>query len=257
MLSVRRGPLLVGFLFVALALAGCAEPEDSPPGGGAAASGVCTSTTDPSSNATEPVVVLATTMGDIRLTLFCDKAPVTTQHIVKLVEAGCWDGTHIHRVVQGFMNQGGDPLSKDQDPSNDGRGGPGDCGVQPETIVEEYYCADGTISTATPASQGAPANQCEPHGGLALKHDEAGVWSMARTSVPHTSGSQFFITAAATPVLDGRYTVFGHTADQSSTDVVLAINQLPCAGQPCQDPPRGSSRTDTPVIVEDATVEWS
>lgn len=242
--------LLIALVLAPIALAGCAE-ESSPP---AAAGKECTSTKDATKKAVEPVVTLATSQGDIRLKLFCDKAPGTAQQIVKLVEAGCWDGTRFHRVVFGFMNQGGDPLSKDAANADRwGQGGPSDCGVEPDTIAEEFYCKDGTVSTQTP-SQTQPATQCDAHGGLGLKHDEAGVWSMARTSAPHSSGSQFFITAAEAAFLDGRYTVFGHTVDQASLDVVQKINELPCNGQPCRDP---NSRTDTPVVVESATLAWS
>lgn len=255
-------------LFVAALLAGCADdpaptrpttpslPSVTTPASGSGAG--CVSTLDATKNAKEPVVVLATSMGAIRLTLFCDKAPVTTQHLVKLIEAACWDGTKFHRVVRGFMNQGGDPLSKDDAASARwGQGGPGDCDQEPDTIVEEYYCSDGTVSTATPPTQNHPTSQCDAHGGLGLRHKGAGVWSMARTSTPATSGSQFFLTAADAAFLDGRYTVFGHTADQASTDVVLKINGVTCAGQPCRDPPAGSSRPDTPIVITTATIEWA
>lgn len=250
-------------------LAGCAEnanptPNPTSPGNavattpatpGSAAASACKSTTSDKS-AKEPVVTLETTMGAIRLTLFCDKAPVTTQHIVKLIEAGCWEGTRFHRVVKGFMNQGGDPLSKDEtQQSRWGTGGPSDCGQSPSTIVEEFYCADGTVSTQTP-SGGQQPTQCDARGGLGLRHSAAGVWSMARTSAPATSGSQFFLTAGAASFLDGRYTIFGGSADAASTDVILAINNLPCGGRACADPPQGSSRTDTPVLVSAATIAW-
>ncbi|HUR70017.1 MAG TPA: peptidylprolyl isomerase [Candidatus Thermoplasmatota archaeon] len=226
-----------------------ATTSGTPANGG---SGQCVST-DGTHRAKNPVVVFDTTQGTIRLTLFCDKAPVTTQHIEKLVEAGCYDGTRFHRVVRGFMDQGGDPLSKDDSKASSwGTGGPANCNQSPDTIVEEYYCTDGTISTATPAGNAAPT-QCDAHGGLGLKHQGAGVWSMARTSVPHSSGSQFFLTAADAAFLDGRYTVFGHTADDASTQVVLKINNLTCKSQPCQDP---NSRTDTLVTITKATVEW-
>lgn len=244
---MRRLVLVLAF---GLLLAGCASNNATTPT--PAASGKCTSTLDATKSAKEPVVSLNTTQGTIRLTLFCDKAPVTTQNIVKLVEAGCYDGTKIHRVVRGFMDQGGDPRSKSGDPSTWGTGGPSDCGQSPDTIPEEYYCKDGTISQNTPSNSQQPT-QCDEHGGLGLKHDAAGVWSMARTSAPHSSGSQFFLTAAAASFLDGRYTVFGHTADDASTQVVLKINNLPCNNQPCQDP---NSRTTPLVTIEKATVEW-
>lgn len=265
-----RLALVLVALLAAPFLAGCAEEPDSPSpnptspslGGtppaqsptptAGAADAECVSTTS-DERAVEPTVVLETTQGTIRLTLFCDKAPVTARHIAKLVEAGCYDGTKFHRVVRGFMDQGGDPLSKDDaKQASWGTGGPADCAQSPDTIVEEYYCADGTVSTATPSGT-QPPSQCDAHGGLGLRHDRAGVWSMARTNAPHTSGSQFFLTAAPASFLDGRYTVFGHAADQASVDVILKINNLPCRGQPCQDP---NSRTDTLVVVERATIDW-
>ena len=271
---MRRPSYLLALLLVVPVLAGCAEQADDPPATTSAPVGTtpsattpgatppagqarqCTSTKDATKSAKEPTVVLATSQGTIRLTLFCDKAPVTTQHLVKLIEAGCWDGTKFHRVVRGFMNQGGDPLTKDDSKSSQwGTGGPADCGQSPDTIVEEFYCADGTVTTDTPSQVEQPT-QCDANGGLGLKHEGPGVWSMARTSAPATSGSQFFLTAATAAFLDGRYTVFGHTADQASTDVVLKINGLTCNGQPCRDPPQGSSRTDTPVVVTTATIEW-
>lgn len=255
-----RTPALALALVAALALAGCMTDREAPstPSAATAApsaaptaassAGSCVSTKSDAA-AKEPVVTLSTTQGDIRLKLFCDKAPVTAQHIAKLVEAGCYDGTKFHRVVRGFMDQGGDPLSKDDAQSARwGTGGPADCGQEPDTIKEEFYCADGTIQNDPSGSS------CASHGGLVLKHDKPGVWSMARTAAPATSGSQFFLTAAPAAFLDGKYTVFGQTADQASTDVVVKINNLPCRGQPCQDP---NSRTDTLVVVTTATIAWA
>lgn len=264
-----RFTLLATILLAGAALAGCAGNDTpsgnattttpatltSTPTSGAGTGTACTSTTDATKSAREPVLLLQTSQGDIRVTLYCDKAPVTAQHIVKLTEAGCYDETRFHRVVRGFMNQGGDPLSKDEAQSSSwGTGGPEDCGQSPSTITEEFYCKDGTVSTQTP-TQSQPPTQCDPHGGLGLRHDGPGVMSMARTAAPRTSGSQFFLTAAAASFLDGRYTVVGRAADEASTGVILKINALPCNGAPCDD--RTSSRTDTPVIVNRATIEWT
>lgn len=266
---IRLPAASLTLLLFAAALAGCAQNNDAAdtdaptpapsatPTGATPSGGTCTSTLDATKSAKEPVLLFQTSQGDIRLTLFCDKAPVTAQHIVKLAEAGCYDRTKFHRVVRGFMNQGGDPLSKDDSQSASwGTGGPGDCGQSPETITEEFYCKDGTISTATPSGTQQPT-QCDANGGLGLRHTGVGVLSMARTSAPRSSGSQFFLTAADASFLDGRYTIFGHTADEASNAVVTKINNLPCGGRPCADPPQGSSRTDTPVVIERATVSWS
>lgn len=178
-------------------------------------------------------------MGTIRIDLFCDKTPITAQNIVKLTEAGCYDGTRFHRVITDFMDQGGDPRSKDDERrATWGQGGPEDCGQTPTTIVDEFYCVDGSVSTEHPANCAS---------GLGLKHDTPGVLSMANTGAPRTGGSQFFLTVVPTPWLDGKHAIFGHTADAESLEVARAIN---AAG----------SRGGTPTVlvtISTATIEWS
>ena len=110
-----------------------------------------------------------TTEGDFRIELFEDRAPVTTKNFIDLAEKGFYDGVIFHRVIDGFMIQGGDPTGT-------GRGGPG------YTIPDEFH----------------------PE----LRHDDEGILSMANAG-PNTGGSQFFITLAATPWLDNRHAVFG------------------------------------------------
>jgi cyclophilin family peptidyl-prolyl cis-trans isomerase len=112
---------------------------------------------------------LSTDKGDIVLELFADKAPVTVNNFVFLTREGFYDGTIFHRVISGFMTQGGDPTST-------GRGGPG------------YRFADEFLSS--------------------LKHDKPGVLSMANAG-PGTNGSQFFITHVPTPHLNNMHSVFG------------------------------------------------
>lgn len=126
---------------------------------------------------------LQTTKGEIRLKLFPDKTPVTVANFANLIQRGFYDGITFHRVIKDFMIQGGDPLGT-------GTGGPG------------YQFKD----------------EFDP----SLKHDSAGVLSMANAG-PGTNGSQFFITHLPTPHLDGRHTVFGKvTAGQ---DVVNSIEK--------------------------------
>lgn len=134
---------------------------------------------------------METNFGEIKLELFADAAPTTVKNFIKLSESGFYDGTKFHRVIKGFMIQGGDPNSKDDDWSNDGKGGPG------------YVFAD-EIN----------------------KHKLVrGVLAMANAG-PDTNGSQFFIvTAPATPWLDGKHTVFGKVI--SGMDVVDKIENLP------------------------------
>lgn len=126
-----------------------------------------------------------TTMGTFAIELFEDRAPVTTGNFIDLVEKGFYDGVIFHRVIDGFMIQGGDPTGT-------GRGGPG------YTIKDEFHPT--------------------------LKHDGEGILSMANAG-PNTGGSQFFITLAATPWLDGRHAVFGKVVE--GMDVVRAIGKVP------------------------------
>jgi cyclophilin family peptidyl-prolyl cis-trans isomerase len=112
--------------------------------------------------------------GDIKVELFAKQAPVTVNNFVFLARDGYYDGTTFHRVIKGFMVQGGDPTGS-------GRGGPG------------YQFRDEADA-------------------LALKHDREGILSMANAG-PNTNGSQFFITYRPTPHLDGKHAVFGRIVE--------------------------------------------
>ncbi len=116
-----------------------------------------------------PTARFTTNQGSFDVELFADKAPVTAKNFEKLAEKGFYDGTVFHRVIDGFMIQGGDPTGT-------GRGGPG------YTIKDEF----------------APS----------LRHTGEGILSMANAG-PNTGGSQFFITLAATPWLDNKHAIFG------------------------------------------------
>ena len=115
------------------------------------------------------IAVFETNMGTFEVELFEDKAPITTKNFVSLVEKGFYDGLIFHRVIDGFMIQGGDP-------EGTGMGGPG------YTIPDEFH--------------------------KELRHSSEGILSMANAG-PDTGGSQFFITLAATPWLDDHHAVFG------------------------------------------------
>jgi cyclophilin family peptidyl-prolyl cis-trans isomerase len=110
-----------------------------------------------------------TEKGDIAVELFADKAPRTVENFVNLARAGFYDGTTFHRVIGGFMAQGGDPTGT-------GTGGPG------YQFGDEFHPS--------------------------LRHDSPGILSMANAG-PGTNGSQFFITYGPTPHLDDRHSVFG------------------------------------------------
>lgn len=116
------------------------------------------------------IAVFDTNMGEFEVELFEDKTPISTKNFIDLAQEGFYDGVIFHRIIDGFMIQGGDPTGT-------GMGGPG------YTIEDEF----------TPE----------------LTHESEGILSMANTGRPHTGGSQFFITLAATPWLDGHHTVFG------------------------------------------------
>lgn len=128
-------------------------------------------------------VVMKTDKGDITLELYPEHAPKTVNNFVFLSQQGYYDGVAFHRVIPNFVVQGGDPTGT-------GRGGPG------------YQFEDETA-------------------GNPLKH-EAKVISMANAG-PNTNGSQFFITHAPQPHLDGKHTVFGKVV--SGQDVVDEIEQ--------------------------------
>ncbi len=115
------------------------------------------------------VVRVETNKGVIRIEMFEDKAPITTKNFIDLVNKGYYDGVIFHRVIDGFMIQGGDPTGT-------GRGGPG------YNIPDEFHAE--------------------------LKHDGPGILSMANAG-PNTGGSQFFITLGPTPHLNNRHAVFG------------------------------------------------
>ena len=133
---------------------------------------------------TNPIAVFETNHGTFEIELFEDKAPITVKNFIDLAEKGFYDGLIFHRVIDGFMIQGGDP-------NGTGTGGPG------YTIPDEFH--------------------------KDLKHDSEGVLSMANAG-PNTGGSQFFITLAATPWLDGHHSVFGKVV--KGMDVVREIGKV-------------------------------
>jgi cyclophilin family peptidyl-prolyl cis-trans isomerase/tetratricopeptide (TPR) repeat protein len=137
-----------------------------------------------------PIVELKTNKGAIKLELFEDYAPNTVANFISLIEKKFYDDTKFHRVISNFMIQGGDPNSKDDDPSNDGQGGPG-------------YTFDDELS------------------GDYRKHF-VGSLSMANRG-PNTNGSQFFITHVPTFWLNGKHTVFGRVIE--GQEVVNSIQQ--------------------------------
>ncbi|HPF34555.1 MAG TPA: peptidylprolyl isomerase [Candidatus Krumholzibacteria bacterium] len=163
-------------------------------------------------------VRLGTDEGDILLVLKPEVAPRHVANFLALGEAGMYQGTYFHRVIPGFMIQGGDPNTKNDDRADDGQGGPawsdllsGD-DLKKVEEVRALLEARGLGGLPERASIRAEFND-ETH--------VRGTLSMARANHPDSAGSQFFITVADTPHLDRKYTVFGSVV--SGMDVVDAI----------------------------------
>lgn len=131
------------------------------------------------------MAVFKTNQGTFEVELFEDKAPITTKNFIDLSEKGFYDGVIFHRVIDGFMIQGGDPTGT-------GMGGPG-------YTIEDEFREDLTFAGE-------------------------GILAMANTGMPHTGGSQFFITLDKTPWLNGKHTIFGKVT--KGMDVVKKIGHV-------------------------------
>ena len=151
------------------------------------------------------IAVISTKFGDIKLEFFDEIAPKHVESFKLHAQNGYYDGTIFHRVIPGFMIQGGDPLSKSEDKSRHGTGG----------NAAKYFGIGDENSESTwdlPAEFSAT-----PH--------ERGILSMARSQNPDSGGSQFFICVADARFLDNQYTVFGKVV--SGMDVVDSIVNAP------------------------------
>ena len=168
-----------------------------------------------SEDGSNKIVVIETSRGNIKLELFANDAPKTVENFVKLASENFYDGTKFHRVISNFMIQGGDPLSKDDDPSNDGTGGPG------YKFEDEMNPISLGLDEAT--IQEYEAGGYEYDYNLSSHKMEVGVLAMANSG-PNTNGSQFFIvTESSQPHLDGKHTVFGKVLE--GMEVVRSIEQ--------------------------------
>ena len=123
----------------------------------------------------QEIAVIETKFGKIEMELFADKAPGHVKNFKDLAKKGFYDGTIFHRVIPGFMIQGGDPNTKSDDRATHGMGGPG------HSINAEF---NDTLH-------------------------KRGILSMARSQDPNSAGSQFFIVVKKSSFLDGKYTAFG------------------------------------------------
>ncbi len=149
------------------------------------------------------VATIETNHGTVKVELFDESAPKTAENFASLAGKGYYDGIVFHRVIDGFMIQGGCPDGR-------GTGGPG------YTIPDEF--------------------------GAGLAHDGEGVLSMANAG-PNTGGSQFFITLAATPWLDGKHAIFGKVVE--GMEVVREIGKVPTGA---------ADRPMNAVVMEKVTI---
>ena len=141
--------------------------------------------------------MLDTNMGKIIIEFFPDDAPNHVDNFIGLTESGFYDGTLFHRIIPGFMIQGGDPNTKSGDQNSWGQGGPDD------KINSEFN---------------------------SIKHNR-GIVSMARAQDPNSAGSQFFIVTTDSAFLDRQYTVFGEVIE--GMDVADKIVNLQKDGNDC------------------------
>ncbi len=152
-----------------------------------------------------PRAIIETNQGTMTAELYLDKCPETAGNFIKLAEKGFYNGIVFHRVIPDFMIQGGCPKGT-------GTGGPG------------YQIKDERAA-------------------LALRHEGPGILSMANAG-PNTGGSQFFVTVASTPHLNGKHAIFGKVVQ--GTDVAIKISNLPTASG---DRPRSN------VVMNKVTIQ--
>ena len=146
----------------------------------------------PTMRATISVTIQGEHQGDIVLKFFPDVAPKHVENFLKLAKDQFYDGTTFHRVIPGFMIQGGDPNSKSHDRSSHGMGGPG------YQVQAEFHS--------------------KPH--------KRGALSMARSTDPNSAGSQFFICIADSHFLDWKYTHFGEVESGIEVaDTVVSVKR--------------------------------
>ena len=156
-----------------------------------------------------PIVTFKTNQGTFKAELYPEIAPNTVCNFISLIQKGFYNGTSFHRVIPGFMIQGGDP-------EGSGMGGPG------YSIAGEF-------------SQNGFQND--------LKHT-AGVLSMARSMMPNSAGSQFFVMVADAPHLDGQYAAFGKVIEGMEIAQKIVASKRDHSDRPYDD-----------QVMEEVTVE--
>ena len=170
------------------------------------------------------IAVITTKFGDIKLEFFDDIAPKHVESFKLHAQNGYYDGTTFHRVIPGFMIQGGDPLTKSEDKSRHGTGG----------NAAKFF---GIGSEDSESTWDLPAE-------FSTTTHTRGILSMARSQNPDSGGSQFFICVADANFLDNQYTVFGKVV--SGMEVVDAIVSAP---RDARDNP--DDRIEMKVVLQD------
>ena len=195
---------------------------------------------------------ISTSMGTMVIELY-DDTPVHRDNFKKLANEGFFDGTTFHRVIGGFMIQGGDPNSKDDDPTNDGVGGPGY--TLPAEILPGRYHKRGALATARSGDNMNPERESNGsqfyivHGSIYPEEFLDQLQSRAQQMIPDST-FEFSAEARATymseggaPMLDGMYTVFGELVEGYEVlDRVTRVLTPNRAGQ------RGSPMGDMPMV---------
>lgn len=205
-------------LFCVLLALGAGCKQEAPP---AAVTPVVTNTTStqkestPVSASTNEVAVIKTTAGEMVVEFWSDVAPKTVENFKKLSKDGFYNGTAFHRIIKGFMIQGGDPLTKDA--TKEAMWGTGDPGYK---IKAEFND----------------------------RSHQRGVLSMARSQDPDSAGCQFFVCLGDASFLDKKYTAFGKVI--KGDDVLGKIGETPVVASAMGEPSKPTVR----VAVESITI---
>ena len=168
-----------------------------------------------SMNTSNEVAVIKTSEGEMVVQFWADAAPSTIENFKKLARSGFYDGTIFHRIVKGFMIQGGDPNSKD--PAKESSYGQGDPGYKIKAEFNDHS-------------------------------HERGVISMARGPAPDSAGSQFFICLGPVPRLDGQYTTFGKLI--KGADVLEKIGDISVTSNSAGETSKPTKR----VVIESVKI---
>jgi|TARA_B100000073_G_scaffold213020_1_gene177096 cyclophilin family peptidyl-prolyl cis-trans isomerase len=169
----------------------------------------------------EKVAIISTKFGDMVVEFYDDVAPMHVESFKILADEGYFDGTTFHRVIPGFVIQGGDPNSKDEDRMNDGTGG----------RAGKFF---GIGREEDSNSWTIPAEFND-------KDHVKGTLSMARSSNPNSGSSQFFICHAATPQLNNQYTVFGQVIEGLDVIDQIVYSETPKKQNPGYRGPDGDN----------------